>query len=59
VAAWALSAWYCSRVLLQRRFHGRFGSKALESGEGFVILVRTWLPRLLGAAIYLEDRTRG
>ena len=53
VAAWALSAWYCSRVLLQRRFHGRFGSKVLESGERFVILVRTWLPRLLGAAIYL------
>lgn len=54
VAAWALSAWYCSRVLLQRRFPGRFASPALESDERFVVLLRVWLPRLLGAAIYLS-----
>src|SRR5688500_8844584 len=30
VAAWALSAWYCSRVLLTRRYHGRFASTTLE-----------------------------
>lgn len=52
VAVWALSAWYCSRVLLRRRFAGRFASRALESDEGFALLVRIWLPRLLGAAIY-------
>lgn len=52
VAAWALSAWYCSRVLLTRRYRGRFASTILESHDGFTIWVRTWLPRLLGAAIY-------
>jgi hypothetical protein len=53
VAAWALSAWYCSRILLQHRFDGRFASAVLASDEGFVRLVRIWLPRLLGAAIYV------
>lgn len=52
VAAWALSAWYCSRVLLTRRFHGRFRSASLESDDRFTTGVRTWLPRLLGGAIY-------
>jgi len=46
VAAWALSAWYCSRVLLQRRFAGRFASSVLESEDRFVVWVRVWLPRL-------------
>jgi hypothetical protein len=54
VAAWALSAWYCSRVLLQRRFPGRFASTVLESDDRFVVLLRIWLPRLLGVAIYLS-----
>jgi hypothetical protein len=53
VAAWAFSAWYCSRVLLQRRFSGRFASRALESDSTFAMRVRVWLPRLLGAAVYL------
>jgi hypothetical protein len=53
VAAWALSAWYCSRVLLQRRFPGRFASTVLESNERFVVLLRIWLPRLLGGVIYV------
>ena len=53
VAAWAFSAWYCCRVLLQRRFAGRFASRALESDSGFAVAVRIWLPRLLGAAVYL------
>ncbi|MGQ0547945.1 MAG: hypothetical protein ACT4P3_21875 [Betaproteobacteria bacterium] len=52
VAAWALSAWYCSRVLLTRRYHGRFASTSLESGDAFTVWLRIWLPRLLGAAIY-------
>ena len=52
VAAWALSAWYCSRVLLTRRFQGRFASASLESDERFTTGVRTWLPRLLGGVIY-------
>ena len=53
VAAWALSAWYCSRVLLQRRFPGRFGSTVLESDDRFVVALRIWLPRVLGGAIYI------
>src|SRR5688500_7286897 len=53
VAAWALAAWYCSRVLLQRRFPGRFGSTVLESDERFVVALRLWLPRVLGGAIYI------
>ena len=53
VAIWALCAWYCSRVLLGRRFPGRFASRALESDRGFAVLVRVWLPRLLGASIYV------
>lgn len=53
VAAWALSAWYCSRVLLKRRFSGRFASTSLDSDDRFAAGVRVWLPRLLGAAIYL------
>jgi hypothetical protein len=52
VACWALVAWYCARVLLKRRFHGRFASGALDSDAPFVVFVRTWLPRALGAAIY-------
>jgi hypothetical protein len=52
VAAWALSAWYCSRVLLTRRFQGRFASGTLEAADPFTIRIRTWLPRLLGASIY-------
>ena len=52
VAAWALSAWYCSRVLLTRRFPGRFASASLESDDRFTLWVRAWLPRLLGASIY-------
>ena len=52
ILAWALSAWYCSRLLLGRRFGGRFGSAALESDDAFTIWVRKWLPRLLGAAVY-------
>src|SRR6266571_1733686 len=54
VAAWAFGAWYCGRVLLKRRFHGRFASGALDSDDPFAIFVRTWLPRVLGAAIYLS-----
>src|SRR5688572_4808274 len=53
VAAWALAAWYCSRVLLQRRFPGRFGSTVLESDERFVVALRIWLPRVLGGVIYI------
>lgn len=52
VAAWSLAAWYCSRVLLRRRFSGRFASRALDADDPFAIRVRIWLPRLLGAAIY-------
>lgn len=52
VAAWALSAWYCSRVLLMRRFRGRFASRILDSDDAFVARVRVWLPRLLGGVIY-------
>jgi hypothetical protein len=54
VAAWAFSAWYCARVLLQQRFAGRFASPALESDAAFAVALRIWLPRLLGAAIYLS-----
>jgi hypothetical protein len=54
VAAWALAAWYCSRVLLKRRFTGRFASRVLDSDAGFAGLVRAWLPRVLGAAIYVS-----
>ena len=54
VAAWSLSAWYCSRVLLQRRFPGRFASGVLEAEDRFAVSVRIWLPRALGAAIYLS-----
>jgi hypothetical protein len=53
VGAWALAAWYCSRVLLQRRFPGRFASTVLESNDRFVIALRIWLPRLLGGVIYV------
>ncbi|HYL91396.1 MAG TPA: hypothetical protein VEU32_21785 [Burkholderiales bacterium] len=52
VGLWAFGAWYCSRVLLKRRFHGRFASTSLESDDLFTRAVRIWLPRLLGAVIY-------
>ncbi len=52
VASWALAAWYCSRILLQRRFAGRFASRVLESDGRFTVFVRVWLPRLLGALVY-------
>lgn len=52
VAAWAFGAWYCSRVLLKRRFHGRFASPSLDSDDLFTHGVRVWLPRLLGGVIY-------
>lgn len=54
VAAWALAAWYCSRTLLKRRFSGRFASRTLDSDDRFTTWVRTWLPRSLGALIYLS-----
>jgi hypothetical protein len=53
LVAWALGAWYCSRVLLMRRFAGRFGSGPLDSDDAFTIFVRTWLPRALGGFIYV------
>ncbi|HEX9433172.1 MAG TPA: hypothetical protein VF936_10345 [Burkholderiales bacterium] len=52
VAAWAFAAWYCSRVLLKRRFQGRFASSSLDGNDAFAIFVRTWLPRALGGAIF-------
>ena len=52
VGLWAFGAWYCSRVLLKRRFHGRFASPALDSDDLFTHGVRVWLPRLLGALVY-------
>ena len=52
VALLAFGAWYCSRVLLKRRFHGRFASPSLDSDDPFTHGVRVWLPRLLGAVIY-------
>jgi len=52
VGLWAFGAWYCSRVLLKRRFQGRFASPSLESDDLFTHGVRIWLPRLLGAVIY-------
>ena len=53
LAAWAFGAWYCSRVLLARRFPARFGSGPLDSDDAFTVAVRVWLPRALGAAIYI------
>src|SRR5258708_17083553 len=52
VAAWAFAAWYCSRVLLKRRFQGRFASSSLDGNDAFAIFVRTWLPRALGGAVF-------
>lgn len=52
LAAWALAAWYCARVLLTRRFTGRFASRTLDANDRFTVFVRIWVPRALGAAIY-------
>src|SRR5689334_14943836 len=52
VGCWPFGAWYCSRVLLKRRFKGRFASPSLEADDLFTHGVRIWLPRLLGAVVY-------
>jgi hypothetical protein len=52
IVIWAASAWYCSRVLLERRFRP-FGSAMLESDTPFARFVRTWLPRALGVVVFV------
>src|SRR5688572_8586897 len=52
IVIWALSAWYCSRVLLERRFRP-FGSAMLEADTPFAGFVRTWLPRALGIVVFV------
>lgn len=50
-AMWGLSAWYCARVLLGKRFPVDMLGNC--SGGGFARGVVTWLPRLLAVAATL------
>jgi Patatin-like phospholipase len=51
--ALGFSGWYYSRVLLARRFSGHFANPLLQSDDPFARRVRKWLPRILGALVFV------
>jgi hypothetical protein len=46
LAYWSLTAWYCARLLLARRF--RVDNVGLCADHRFAAATNTWLPRVLG-----------
>jgi hypothetical protein len=46
LAYWSLTAWYCARLLLARRF--AVDNVGLCGHHGFAAATNTWLPRALG-----------